>query len=354
MATTLHQYIERETGAVHTESLYMDRVVRFFYSDMREQLAVMQRLLTGARSSRILGYLNYDTQWGSHACKNFIEKNNLTTAECLDDPDTFNTVRKFFERKIKYWDCRPLPTQTDAVVSPADARLVVGSLSESSRLFLKGKFFSYEELVAHDKPQWLTTFRDGDFAIFRLTPEKYHYNHTPVAGRVEDYYEISGRYHSCNPSAVTRIGTPYSKNKRVVTIINTDVPGGTGVGRVAMIEVVALMIGEILQCYSRSRYFNPLPMFPGLLLRRGRPKSLFRPGSSTTLLLFEKNRVQFAADLLQNQVHPTAESRYSAPFGRTLVETDVKVRSLIARAKPPTTSKHASLDLFQPHEISQP
>ena len=76
MAHTLHQYIERETGAVHTESLYMDRVVRFFYSDMREQLAVLQRLLTGARSSRILGYLNYDTQWGSHACKNFIEKNN--------------------------------------------------------------------------------------------------------------------------------------------------------------------------------------------------------------------------------------------------------------------------------------
>ena len=354
MATTPHQYIERETGAVHTESLYMDRVVRFFYSDIREQLAVMQRLLTGARSSRILGYLNYDTHWGSHACKNFIAKNNLTTTECLDDPDTFNTVRKFFERKIKYWDCRPLPSQTDAVVSPADARVVVGSLSESSRLFLKGKFFSFEELVAQDKTRWLDTFRDGDFAIFRLTPEKYHYNHTPVAGRVEDYYEISGRYHSCNPSAVTRIGTPYSKNKRVVTIINTDTPGGTGIGRVAMIEVVALMIGEILQCYSRSRYFNPLPMFSGLSMRRGQPKSLFRPGSSTTLLLFEKNRVQFAEDLLQNQGHPTAESRFSVPFGRTLVETDVKVRSLIARAKPATASSHASFDLFPSHEISQP
>lgn len=354
MLTTLHQYIERETGTVHTESLYMDRVVRFFYSDTREQLAIMQRLLTGARSTRILGYLNYDTRWGSRACKNFIAKNNLTMAECLDDPATFNTVRKFFERKIKYWVYRPLALQTDAVVSPADARVVVGSLSENSRLFLKGKFFSYEELVARDKTRWLHTFRDGDFAIFRLTPEKYHYNHTPVAGRVEDYYEISGRYHSCNPSAVTRISTPYSKNKRVVTIINTDTPGGTGIGRVAMIEVVALMIGEILQCYSRSHYFNPLPMLPGLLLRRGQPKSLFRPGSSTTLLLFEKNRIQFAEDLLQNQAHPTAESRYSEPFGRTLVETDVKVRSLIARAKPPAMGNQALLDFFQPYEILQP
>jgi phosphatidylserine decarboxylase len=41
---------------------------------------------------------------------------------------------------------------------------------------------------------------------------------------------------------------PYSKNKRVVTIIDTDVEGGTGIGLVAMIEVVALMIGDIVQC----------------------------------------------------------------------------------------------------------
>ena len=40
----------------------------------------------------------------------------------------------------------------------------------------------------------------------------------------------------------------------------------------------------------------------------------------------------FAEDLLQNQTHPTAESRFSLPFGRTLVETDVKVRSAIAYA----------------------
>jgi phosphatidylserine decarboxylase len=344
MRNTLHQYIQRDTGQVQTEKLYMDRVVRFFYSDAREELDVMQRLLTGPRSSRLLGYLNYDTRWGSRACRNFVARNHLDLSECLEDPAAFDTVRKFFERRIRYWERRPMPESVGTVVSPADARVVVGSLEENSQLFLKGKFFGYEELLAQDKPRWLDTFRDGDYAIFRLTPEKYHYNHTPVAGMVEDYYEIPGLYHSCNPAAVTRIGTPYSKNKRVVTIINTDVGGGSYIGRVAMIEVVALMIGEILQCYSRHQYFNPTSMRDGLFMRRGQPKSLFRPGSSTTLLLFEKNRIAFAEDLLQNQAHPAAESRFSVPFGRTLVETDVKVRSLIARPRSRFGSQSQPID----------
>jgi phosphatidylserine decarboxylase len=96
--------------------------------------------------------------------------------------------------------------------------------------------------------------------------------------------------------------------------------------------VVALMIGDIVQCYSDSRYDDPQPVVPGMFLKRGQPKSLFRPGSSTTVLVFEKNHVHFAADLLANQATPKAFSRYSLAFGQPLIETDVRVRSLIAHA----------------------
>jgi phosphatidylserine decarboxylase len=70
-------------------------------------------------------------------------------------------------------------------------------------------------------------------------------------------YQVEGDFHSCNPGPVVAIATPYSKNKRVVSIVDTDVPGGTGVGLVAIIEVVALMIGEIVQVYSEARYDSP-------------------------------------------------------------------------------------------------
>jgi phosphatidylserine decarboxylase len=207
----------------------------------------------------------------------------------------------------------------------------VGSFRHTSRIFVKDKFFRFEELLGPDHHRWHASFRDGDFAIFRLTPEKYHYSHTPVSGQVLDVYALDGRYHSCNPGAVVAIATPYCRNKRVVTIIDTDVAGGTGVGLVAMVEIVALMIGEVVQCYSDELYDDPQPAEPGMFLRRGQPKSLYRPGSSTDVLIFEPDRVTFAADLVAN-MHRPAQSRFSAGFGRPLVETDVRVRSHLATA----------------------
>ena len=175
------------------------------------------------------------------------------------------------------------------------------------------------------------TLQGGDFAVFRLTPEKYHYNHVPVAGQVVDFYEVAGDYHSCNPGAVVTVARPYAKNKRVITIIDTDVAGGTGVGLVTMIEIVALMIGDIRQCYSPTRYDAPRPVAPGLFLRKGQPKSLFRPGSSVDVLLFQHQRIRFAADLRQNRLRPDVSSRYSLHFQQPLAETDIQLRSLLAR-----------------------
>jgi phosphatidylserine decarboxylase len=97
-----------------------------------------------------------------------------------------------------------------------------------------------------------------------------------------------------------------------------------------MIEVVALMIGDIVQCYSEHRYDNPVPIRPGMFVRAGCPKSLYRPGSSTDVLIFQPGRVRFAEDLERNQLRCDVASRFSSGFGRPLAETDVQVRSLIA------------------------
>jgi phosphatidylserine decarboxylase len=136
---------------------------------------------------------------------------------------------------------------------------------------------------------------------------------------------------------VVSLVTPFSKNKRVVTIIDTDVPGGTHAGLVAMIEVVALMIGDIVQCYSEKGYDHPRPVGTGLFLRKGMPKSLFRPGSSTVVLMFQRNRLRFADDIAANMFYPDVESIFSQGFGRSLVETEVQVRSHIGTAYPPGT-----------------
>jgi phosphatidylserine decarboxylase len=325
-----HQYVERETGRICTEKLVGDKAIRVLYSMAREKAPIVFKALTSARMSSLIASARYGMVLDDWT-KVSLQKYGLDLDECLH-PESLITAKKIFERQIRYWACRPMPEDAAAVVSPADARCIVGSLKDTSNLFLKEKFFGLEELVGRDKPYWVEAFSRADFAIFRLTPEKYHYNHTPVAGKVVDIYEIPGGYHSCNPGAVVTMVTPFSKNKRVVTVIDTDVKDGTGVGLVAMVEIVALMIGDIVQAYSEVHYDNPCKVDAGMPMDKGVPKSLYRPGSSTDVLLFQEGRVRFSEDLISNMRLPGVRSRFSHGFGQPLVETDLKVRSIIGTA----------------------
>jgi phosphatidylserine decarboxylase len=327
-----HEYIVRETGEVIRERLVADRTVRTLYSAKLERVEWLLKLASSRKVSELLGYLNYDNRLSAHAAGTlrFLRKSGVDLSELVDDAATLNTARKLFERKIRYWECRPMPALSRCVVCPADSRVAVGSMSDTSRLLIKEKFFAFPELLGGPRNRWMRRFENGDYAIFRLTPEKYHYTHVPVCGVVEDFYAVQGRYHSCNPNATVRLLTPHSKNRRFVTIINTDHPQGAQVGLVAMIEVVALMIGQIEQCYSEDKYRAPRPIEKGMVLQAGAPKALFRPGSSTVVLLFQRDRIRFAEDLLRNQQRKGVHSRYSTAFGKSLVETDVTVRSLLA------------------------
>ncbi|MFZ5572198.1 MAG: phosphatidylserine decarboxylase [Thermodesulfobacteriota bacterium] len=327
-----HQYINRKTSEIVDENLFGDRIVNYIYANNREDASVLFRALTSAYVSKLLAYFNYDIPLGDMFTggRKLLRKLGVDLSECLESADQLNTARKVFERKIKYWECRPMDTAREVIASPADARMIAGSFSDDSLLFLKEKFFDFAELIGPDRPEWRATFQNGDFAVFRLTPEKYHYNHAPVTGMVVDIYEIGGCYHSCNPGAVVCLATPFSKNKRVVTVIDTDVPGGAFIGKVAMIEIAALMIGDIIQCYSKTGYDRPQEVNKGLMLEKGQPKSLYRPGSSVDVLIFEPNRIQFAPDILDNLNRRDIQTRFSSKFAKPLVETEVSVRSRIA------------------------
>jgi len=328
-----HQYIDRYSREVITEKPIGDRTVHFLYHSLRENAPTMFRMLTSGRMSSLLGFLHYDLpNAGRRRGEEIFARIGADWRECVQPLDYFDSYRKVFERKIRYWETRPMNRSGASVVSPADARVLIGSFREASALFIKEKFFDLGELLGSDR-RWHNHFAGGDFAVFRLTPDKYHYNHVPVSGKVVDFYMLDGGYHSCNPSAFVALASLYSKNRRVVTIIDTDVEGGSGVGIVAMIEVVALMIGDIVQTYSSDRYFDPEQIQPGMFLTKGAPKSLFRPGSSTDVLVFAPGRIEFCQDLVANSRRQDIRSRFTNSLGRPLVETDILVRSTVADSK---------------------
>jgi phosphatidylserine decarboxylase len=328
-----HNYVHRDSNSIRQEALLADAAIAFIYSAVRERAPWFFNAATGPVMTSLLGFVNYDLALNARlaGADHFRRAIGLAAAECLLPVAALNTPRKIFERQIAYWRFRPMDESPGVIVSPADSRMFIGSIDAASTFFLKGKFFDFCELVGAERTEVHERFAGGDCAVFRLTPDKYHYNHLPVSGVVRDIYRVDGRYHSCNPSAAVAVATPLSKNRRVVTLIDTDVAGGSGVGQVAMIEVVAMMIGSVVQCYSAEQYDQPVAVEPGLFVRKGQPKSLFRPGSSSVVLLFEPGRMTFSRDLLANQQRADVTTRFSAWLNQPLVETEVSVRATIGR-----------------------
>ena len=122
----------------------------------------MFRALTSARMSRLLGHLNYDLS-GTPLGKRFLHKCGVDFSECVEPLERLDTPRKIFERQIRYWEHRPMPDNPGAVVSPADSRVILGSLSETSLFFVKDKFFDLDELLGMDKPHFISAFTGRGF-----------------------------------------------------------------------------------------------------------------------------------------------------------------------------------------------
>src|ERR1700760_102078 len=116
-----HEYIVRETGEIARERLVGDRTVRALYSPKLENAEWVARLASSRKVSELLAYLNYDNRLSSRAAgmERFLKRSGIDWSELLDDPATLNTARKLFERKIRYWECRPLPSLGRCVVCPA-------------------------------------------------------------------------------------------------------------------------------------------------------------------------------------------------------------------------------------------
>ena len=151
---------------------FADWIVTFFDAQEREHASFVFKLLASQSFSCFLGWLNYDFSLGQNIAggKRFLQRCAIDLRECTESLGGLDSARKIFERKIRYWQCRPMSEMAAEIVCPADSRVLFGSLRESSSLFLKSKFFDYEELLGLEESRWLKAFDDGDFMICRLTP----------------------------------------------------------------------------------------------------------------------------------------------------------------------------------------
>ena len=277
------RYFDRKTDKICIEKVYGLRALSLLYGASRLSrwtLRVLPWFSRLALVSRLFGFLQ-KTKASQKKIVPFIEAYGVDASEFADPVSSFRSFNEFFIRKLKA-QCRPIDTRSEIAIMPADGRyLVIPDLSQSSGFYIKGQKFDLHRFL---KSSVLARrFSDGAMAIARLCPTDYHRFHFPIGGEICESKPIRGALYSVNPLALIRRFWTLWENKRVLTEIDSD-----HFGTVLMVEVGATCVGTIHQSWQQRS------------ICKGEEKGYFSFGGSCIVLLFEKGRIAFDADLVRN------------------------------------------------------
>lgn len=162
---------------------------------------------------------------------------NLAEAE-LENPNDYRSFNHFFTRALKP-DARPLPTQNDLCLSPADGIISETGRIESGRILqAKNHDYRLDELLPVDMQDWLP-FVHGDFATIYLAPRDYHRVHMPLDGRLIKTVYVPGDLYSVNQATATSVSRLFARNERLVAFFENEQ------GPFCMVLVGAMIVSGI-------------------------------------------------------------------------------------------------------------
>ncbi|MDB0603268.1 phosphatidylserine decarboxylase [Tenacibaculum maritimum] len=209
----------------------------------------------------------------------FVDKYQMDMSEYIVPKGGFKTFNDFFYRKIKP-AARPIQS---GIVSPADGKILAfNSIEESNTFFIKGSEFSAKSFLANENIA--SKYEKGAMCIIRLAPLDYHRFHFPTDGNISYSKKINGYYYSVSPIAMQKNLDFFCQNIREYSELATKKHGN-----ILIAEVGATMVGSIVQTYT-----------PLSNVKKGDEKGYFAFGGSTLVLFFEKGKIVFDKDLIQN------------------------------------------------------
>ncbi|MEN8151455.1 MAG: phosphatidylserine decarboxylase, partial [Planctomycetota bacterium] len=270
------EFYDRRTGEVRTEQVLGDAFIKWAYRTLSGRLVGPLAFGTSI-PSRVLGWW-FDRRWSRRRIAKTIADLSIDASEFARAPEEFRSFNDFFTRELTD-GARPFPDDPKLLPSPADGRLLVYPAADGGTpVPVKGVEGPLGDLF--DRP--IDEFDGGSAAVVRLCPADYHRYHFPCDGTVVETRAIRGRYDSVNPIALAARPRVFARNKREITLIDTD-----AFGRMAFVEVGAFGVAGIHRTWS------------GPDVTRGREKGYFDFGGSTIVLLFRAGAVTFDADLLE-------------------------------------------------------
>ncbi len=290
-------YFDRYRQTTCTEQVYGDSYLRWTYGTFTGRLA-LAAVVKRVWFSRWYGW-RMDRPASRQKIAPFIQQYGLDADEFVRRPDEFANFNEFFYRQLKP-EARPVDSDPSSVVFPADGRhLCIPNLSCNDGLFVKGEMFDLATLLGDNT--LAEQFAGGSLLLSRLCPVDYHRYHFPAGGLTGPSNLINGPLYSVNPIALCQNINILTTNKRALTILETD-----SLGRVLLLEIGATCVGSICQTFAANS-----------TVAKGDEKGYFRFGGSSTITIFERGRVTFDEDLVENSArHRELYARVGDHMGR--------------------------------------
>ena len=222
----------------------------------------------------------------------FIKEHNIDMSDYEDKE--YQSFTDFFTRKIRYGK-RPVDMAPEALISPADSKLLVYEIEKDTTLRIKGRTYTVDEILGDSDNA--KEFAGGYALVFRLTVDDYHRFCYPDKGCLISKRMINGKLHTVSP--VSKDHKIYMENTRSVNLLKTE-----NFGTLAYIEVGAMLIGRIVD--------NGTDVF-----EKGQEKGYFEPGGSTVIMLVKN--VEIDKDIMEQSASGIeTKVRYGERIGRAL------------------------------------
>jgi len=243
----------------------------------------------------------------------FARQYGIDVSEAEKALEDYSGLQEFFTRRLKP-GARPIASAADAVVSPSDGTVVEsGRVQEGLLIDAKDAGFTLSDLLADSEAA--RRLEGGAYLVTYLSPKDYHRVHSPVAGQVVAWHHVPGRLFPVNARSVVREPGLFSKNERLVSLIEGSA------GLCAVVMVAAVGVGHMTASYDPEVATHQRGFSPGgvthkrftspVRVERGAELGVFCLGS-TTIVLFEAGRVRL------DELGPGATTRMGQIMGRIL------------------------------------
>jgi phosphatidylserine decarboxylase len=271
------KYIDRATGTERTENVPGSGILKFLYGKPLGRLALWGLIKRKIFSQ--IGGLLMNSSFSATRVKAFVKEHAIDLNQYLVPENGYRTFNDFFYRKLQE-NQRPI---AHGICSPADGKILVfETLKAVDSFFVKGQEFNVNTFL--NNTELSEKYETGSMAIIRLAPPDYHRFHFPFAGTVGLPTKIKGAYYSVSPLALKKSLRVFLENKREHVELQTKDKGD-----MVIVDVGATLTGSIIQTFESNSK-----------VEKGQEKGYFAFGGSTTVLLFEKDKIQFDADLIAN------------------------------------------------------